>query len=144
MSSDTEIISDQENNENRFKIEEESTYPLNNNIMYQECVNNVTIRSFNYVIIKEGVYPNEAAVTKKAPAKGRQTQQFKIPHNYIVETTWGRAAKRRTVHCKIEYINTEPNFQIKYGPNFQHNVSSMLSASNAALKYEQVTKYLLL
>jgi hypothetical protein len=87
MSSDTEIVNDKENIENKLQIEEESTYPLNNNIIYRECINNVTIRSFNYVIIKEGVYPNEVVVTKKAKAKGRLIQQFKIPHSYIVETT---------------------------------------------------------
>ena len=53
--SDIENITDQEN---KFQIEEISTYPLNNSILYQEYVNKVTQRSFNYVIIKEGVYPN--------------------------------------------------------------------------------------
>jgi len=55
MSSNTENISDKENIENKFQIEEDSTYPLNNNIMYRECVNKVIIRSFNYVIIKEEI-----------------------------------------------------------------------------------------
>jgi hypothetical protein len=130
--SDTEI-------ENQFKIED-STYPFNNNIIYRECVNSVTTRSFNYVIIEEGVYPNEVVATKKRKAKGKPTLQFKIPHNYVVETTWGRADKRRTVRCETEYINAVPHFRIKYGSNFQHIISSNLSTTNAALKYEQVTK----
>ena len=141
MSSNTENISDKENIENKFQIEEDSTYPLNNNIMYRERVNNVTIRSFNYVIIKEGIYSDDIITTKKRKlAKGRPTQQFKIPHNYIVETTWGRASKRQTVHCEIEYINAVPHFQIKYGSYFQHIISSDLSTTNAVLKYEQAIK----
>ncbi|CAB4396074.1 unnamed protein product [Rhizophagus irregularis] len=55
--SDRENITDQENI-NEFQIEEVSTYPINNNILYRERVNKVTKHSFNYVIIKEGVYPN--------------------------------------------------------------------------------------
>ncbi|EXX64320.1 hypothetical protein RirG_143880 [Rhizophagus irregularis DAOM 197198w] len=55
--SDRENITDQENID-EFQIEEVSTYPINNNILYRERVNKVTKRSFNYVIIKEGVYPN--------------------------------------------------------------------------------------
>ena len=55
--SDRENITDQENND-KFEIEEVSTYPINNNILYRERVNKVTKCSFNYIIIKEGVYPS--------------------------------------------------------------------------------------
>lgn len=56
--SNTENLSDQENIENKTQIEEDSTYPLNNNILYRERMNKITKRSFNYIITKEGVYPN--------------------------------------------------------------------------------------
>src|SRR3954469_22367334 len=148
-------ISDQENIiENKIRIEEDSTYPLDNKIIYRERVNNITKRSFNYVIIKEGVYSDRtitgpkskkrkciAALTTRNGAnnsKKRHTQQYKIPHGYVIETTWGRAAKKRTIRCEINYINTISQFRIKYGSNFQNVVSSTLSTSNAALKYEQV------
>ena len=58
MSSDTENISNKENIENTLQIEEDSTYPLDNKILYRERTNKITKRSFNYTIIKEGVYPN--------------------------------------------------------------------------------------
>lgn len=153
MSSETENASDQENIiEHKIQVEEDSTYPLDNNIIYRERVNKITKRSFNYVIIKEGVYPDRIITGSKSKKrkrtltthnrtnnlKKRSTQQYKIPHGYVVETTWGRATKKRTVRCEIDYVNTIPQFRIKYGSSFQNVVSSTLSTSNAALKYEQV------
>jgi len=132
--------SDKENNNN----EECSTYPLDNEILYKEHVNGKTKRSFNYTIIEEGVYTNETITTgpknKKQKlsnstsnnginTKKRPAQQYKIPHGYVVETTWGRATKKRTVRCEIDYIDKIPRFQIKYGSDFQHVVSSTVSSS---------------
>src|SRR6266496_4953278 len=115
--------SDKEN-KNSVQIEECSTYPLNNEIIYKERVNGRTKRSFNYVIIKEGVYSNESITGPKNKkrklstsnnginTKRRPTQQYKIPHGYVVETTWGQATKKRTVHCEIDYVDKIPQFQI--------------------------------
>src|SRR2546430_13377607 len=98
MSSETE--SDQENIIfNNIQIEETSTYPLNNNIMYRERVNKITKRSFNYVIIKEGIYPNRIITGPKSKKhkhkltthnssnnfKKRPIQRYKIQHGYVVE-----------------------------------------------------------
>lgn len=136
-------ISDKENIENTFQTEEESTYPSNNNIIYRERVNNVTKRSFNYIILKEGVYPNEITNKKQInndnTKKKRLMRHYKIPNNYVVETTWGRASKKRTVRCEIIYINNTPQFWIKYGFNFQHAISSTKSASDVASNYEKVS-----
>lgn len=137
MSSDTENISDKENIENTLQIEEDSTYPLDNKILYRERTNKITKRSFNYTIIKEGVYPNGVGSKSSNTSKKKQ---YKIPHGYVVETTWGRAAnKKRSVCCEIDYINTTPQFRIKYGSNFQHIVVSTKSTTDAANKYEQVS-----
>jgi len=141
--------SDKENR--NVQIEEHSTYSLNNNILYKERANNQTKHSFNYTIIKEGVYPNGALA---GPLKNRQensqdsatynvrkkrpVQQYKIPHGYIVETTWGRALKKKTVRCEINYINEIPHFRIKYGSDFQFVVSSTKSPSDATSNYEKV------
>ncbi|RGB31286.1 hypothetical protein C1646_764281 [Rhizophagus diaphanus] len=89
MSSD---ISNKENIENTFQIEEEFTYPSNNNIIYRKRVNNVTKHSFNYIILKEGIYPNEITNKKQInndnTKKKRLMRHYKIPNNYVVETTW--------------------------------------------------------
>ena len=65
MPSNAEDSSDQENVENKIQIEEDSTYPLDNNIIYRERINKITKRSFNYIIMKEGVYPNGIALNEK-------------------------------------------------------------------------------
>lgn len=131
--------SDQENIENKIQIEEDSTYPLDNNILYRERVNNITKRSFNYNIIKEGVYPNGMELKSEKTSNTSRKRSFKIPHGYVVETTWGRGAKKRTVCCEIDYINTTPQFRIKYGTNFQHVISSTKSTTYTASEYEQAS-----
>ncbi|CAJ0747305.1 15168_t:CDS:2 [Entrophospora sp. SA101] len=135
----------QENTNPNLQIEENSTYPLVNNITYKERVNNQTKRSFSYVIIKEGVYPEKVLTGPKSKnsvisRKKRSIQQYKIPHNYIVETTWGRAANKRTVRCKINYVDGIPQFCIEYGFNFQNVIFSTKSPSDAALNYERALK----
>ncbi|POG66169.1 hypothetical protein GLOIN_2v1780831 [Rhizophagus irregularis DAOM 181602=DAOM 197198] len=126
--SDRENITDQENID-EFQIEEVSTYPINNNILYRERVNKVTKRSFNYVIIKKGVYPN-----------GTQTGPKSLQDSVICKTTWGRASKKKTIRCEIDYINEIPQFRIKYGSNFQYVVFSSKSPSDAAYNYERALK----
>ncbi|RHZ79627.1 hypothetical protein Glove_143g87 [Diversispora epigaea] len=138
MASEDENNSDKENINNKLHIKEDSRYPIDNKILYKECMNNVTRRSFNYLIIKEGVYSNqpELSIPRKT---SRHLQSYKILYDYIVETTWGRATKKRTVHCEIDFDNDSHTFQfkIKYGSNFQHIIFSDKSTSNAALLYEQ-------
>ncbi|CAB4479601.1 unnamed protein product [Rhizophagus irregularis] len=113
--SDRENITDQENID-EFQIEEVSTYPINNNILYRKRVNKVTKRSFNYVIIKEGIYPN-----------GTQTGPKSLQDS-------------KTIRCEIDYINEIPQFRIKYGSNFQYVVFSSKSPSDAAYNYERALK----
>ncbi|PKY46398.1 hypothetical protein RhiirA4_461249 [Rhizophagus irregularis] len=76
-------ISDKENIENTFQTEEESTYPSNNNIIYRKHVNNVTKRSFNYIILKEGVYPNK--ITNKKNSVGKFSNLFQKLYQKNVE-----------------------------------------------------------
>src|SRR5438477_5132563 len=96
MPSNAEDTSDQENIENKIQIEEDSTYPLDNNIIYRERMNKITKRSFNYIIIKEGVYPNGIALNEKNiletsnESNNFKRKLYKIPHGYVVKTTWGR------------------------------------------------------
>ncbi|CAJ0911991.1 8958_t:CDS:2, partial [Entrophospora sp. SA101] len=114
----------QENTNPNLPIEENSTYPLVNNITYKEHVNNQTKCSFSYVIIKEGVYPEKILTGPKSK-------------NSVIKTTWGRAANKRTVRCKINYVDGIPQFCIEYGFNFQNVIFSTKSPSDAALNYER-------
>ncbi|SRR6266542_1395379 len=145
--------SDTENVEYGVQIQETSTYPLNNNILYWEYINQKTKRSFSCVIIKEGIYPDKIVTRPSNKQKEqtetlqdtsnirrkRQSKQYKIPHGYVVKTTWGWAAGKQTVCCEIDYIDEIPQFCIRYGPNFQYIISSTKSPSNAALIYERVS-----
>ncbi|CAG8743613.1 22076_t:CDS:2 [Rhizophagus irregularis] len=88
--------SDQENVENEIQVEEDSTYPLDSNILYRKRINNITKRSFNYNIIKEGVYPNGMESKSKKTNNTSRKKSYKIPHGYVVETTWGRSLKLET------------------------------------------------
>ncbi|RHZ82462.1 hypothetical protein Glove_109g360 [Diversispora epigaea] len=83
----------------------------------------------------KGVYLNESETLNKK----RKLKHYKIPYDYIVETTWGRTTKKRTVRCEIDYNNNTCTFQfrIKYGTNFQDVVSSEKSPSNVASIYEK-------
>ncbi|CAJ0750782.1 24392_t:CDS:2 [Entrophospora sp. SA101] len=117
----------QENTNPNLQIEENSTYPLVNNITYKERVNNQTKRSFSYVIIKEGVYPEKVLTGPKSK-------------NSVIKTTWGRAANKQTVCCKINYVDGIPQFCIEYGFNFQNVIFSTKSPSDAALNYERALK----
>ncbi|RHZ83042.1 hypothetical protein Glove_99g147 [Diversispora epigaea] len=139
MALENENNNDKENISNKLHVKEDFTYPIDKKILYKECVNNITRRSFNYIIIKEGVYPNQPELSTSRKTSKSSIQPYKIPHNYIVETTWGRATKKRTVQCEIDYNNDTCTFRfrVKYGSNFQHIVFSDKSTSKAALLYEQ-------
>lgn len=87
MALENENNSDKENISNKLHVKKDFTYPIDNRILYKECVNNITRRSFNYIIIKEGVYPNQPELSISRKTHKSSTQPYKIPHNYIVETT---------------------------------------------------------
>ncbi|POG78554.1 hypothetical protein GLOIN_2v1766442 [Rhizophagus irregularis DAOM 181602=DAOM 197198] len=101
--SDRENITDQENID-EFQIEEVSTYPINNNILYRERVNKVTKRSFNYVIIKEGVYPNG---TQTGPKSLQDSKQLGDVH-----------PKRRLFVVKLIILMKYHNFVLNMAPTF--------------------------
>ncbi|RHZ46301.1 hypothetical protein Glove_627g49 [Diversispora epigaea] len=134
MASENENNSDKENIDNKLHIKENSTYPIDNKISYKECINNVTRRSFNYLIIKEGVYPDQP----KFFAPKKTGKSYKISYDYVVETSWGRATKKRIVRCEIDYNNNTHTFQfkIKYGPNFEQIV--FLNKFISKTTFEQV------
>ncbi|CAG8830754.1 14646_t:CDS:1, partial [Cetraspora pellucida] len=88
--------------------------------------------SFFYNIIKEGIYPKKLILSMTlAPAS------YPIPHNYIVQTTWGRGPNKHTVQCSINYIDDKPVYQVAFGNDFCNQVISYKSSSNAAALYHQ-------
>jgi hypothetical protein len=88
-----------------------------------------------YTIIKEGFYPSNNILHYTS---ARNTNQFKIPDDYVIQTGWGRGISRHMVQCEINYIDSVPVFIIRFGENFQNYVSSITSATNTANTYLQV------
>ncbi|CAG8525316.1 6574_t:CDS:2, partial [Funneliformis caledonium] len=122
--------SDTENVEYGVQIKETSTYPLNNNILYWEHINQKTKRSFSYVIIKKGIYPDKIVIRPSNKQKER-TETLQDTSNI---------RKKRQICYEIDYIDEIPQFCIRYSPNFQYIISSTKSPSNAVLIYERTLK----
>ncbi|CAG8775287.1 10572_t:CDS:2, partial [Rhizophagus irregularis] len=72
-----------------------------------------------------GTYPNKSLLAYTLPPN-----KYRIPDDYMVETTWGRSNNRCVVQCFINYIDNKPVFQIWFGKCFEHVVSSVRSATD--------------
>jgi len=110
-------------------------YPNDPIITYKEG----TKRSFTYKIIEEGFYPsaNILAYTTRGT-------RYKIPNNYIVETTWGKSNTKQTLKCTINYIQNEPVFRAYFGEKFDKYVESRSSCTDVATRYQNVCIFLLI
>ncbi|RIB18119.1 hypothetical protein C2G38_2185506 [Gigaspora rosea] len=62
---------------------------------------------FIYRVIQEGIYPN-----KNIFSYTLKPNQCRIPHEYVVETTFGRGKAQKTVICSINYQNNMPESKI--------------------------------
>ena len=70
--------------------------------------------------------------------KYTSSHHYKIPDNYEIKSTWGKNSNQQTVKCSINYINNKPVFRIFYGQNFENQVESDKTASNAATLLHKV------
>ena len=110
-----------------------SNYPASNVIILNQ---NGT--RYTYTIIKEGYYP-QSDILHYTSARSCNNTQFKIPDDYLIQTSWGRGISKHIIQCKINYIEKVPVFKILFGENFQVCVESTHSATNAANAYLQVS-----
>ncbi|CAG8813608.1 36181_t:CDS:2 [Gigaspora margarita] len=78
---------------------------------------------FKYHIIQEGIYPS-----KNILAYTLKPNQYRIPHNYVVETTYGRGKSQKTILCSINYQNNIPEFKIEF--TYNNNNEVIISRSN--------------
>lgn len=93
---------------------------------------------YTYTIIKEGFYPSND-ILQYTSARSCNNTQFKIPDDYLIQTSWGRGSSSHTVQCKINYQGKIPIFEICFGDNFQTCVNSAQSATHAANAYLKVS-----
>ncbi|CAJ0921219.1 14144_t:CDS:2 [Entrophospora sp. SA101] len=94
---------------------------------------------YTYTIIKEGFYP-PSDILQYTSLRSCNNSQFKIPDDYLIQTTWGRGSSSHTVQCEINYLEKAANFKICFGDNFQTCVNSAQSATDAANAYLKVAK----
>ncbi|GET50379.1 hypothetical protein GLOIN_2v1778530 [Rhizophagus irregularis DAOM 181602=DAOM 197198] len=111
-----------------------STYPASNIIVLNQ--NGI---QYTYTIIKEGYYPQNDILCYTS-ARSCNNTQFKIPDNYLIQTSWGRGSSKHIIQCGIIYIEKIPVFKISFGENFQASVESIHSATKAANFYLQIKK----
>ncbi|GBC00396.1 hypothetical protein RclHR1_38400001 [Rhizophagus clarus] len=109
-------------------MEEIHNYPFNLVIKFKQPG-----RSFSYKVIKEGTYPNKESLAYTLPPN-----KYRIPDDYIIETTWGRSTNQYTVQCFINYNDNKPVFQVWYGKCFEYRVSSVKTATDAANLFHKV------
>src|SRR3954449_11908533 len=106
-----------------------SVYPASNIIILNQ---NGT--RYIYTIIKKGYYPQNDILCYTFACSCNNIQ-FKIPDNYLIQTSWGRSTSKHIIQCEINYIEKVPIFKILFGENFQVHVKSRQSATNAANTY---------
>ena len=109
-------------------VEEIHNYPFDPIIKFKQPG-----RSFSYKVIKEGVYPNKSSLAYTLPPN-----KYRIPDDYIVETTWGKSKNQCTVQCLINYSDDKPVFQIWFGKYFEYKVFSSKSTTDAANLFHKV------
>jgi hypothetical protein len=93
---------------------------------------------YTYIIIKEGYYPQNDILCYTS-ARSCNNTQFKIPDDYLIQTSWGRGTSKHIIQCEINYIEKTPVFKILFGENFQECIESTQSATNVANAYLQVS-----
>ena len=109
-------------------IEEIGDYPKDDTIIYkQKNGRGIVSRSFTYKVITIGKYPD-----KKILQATRAPNCYPIPDEYEIQTSWGRGEEKKIVQCVITYQENKPLYYVQYGENFTEQVTSKLSATNAA------------
>jgi hypothetical protein len=109
-------------------VEEIGDYPKDDTIFYkQKNEKGIVSRSFTYKVITAGKYPD-----KKILQATRAPNCYLIPNDYKIQTSWGRGKEKKIVQCEIIYQENKPLYYVQYNENFTEQVSSELSASNAA------------
>ncbi|CAG8571607.1 2558_t:CDS:2, partial [Dentiscutata heterogama] len=67
----------------------------------------------------------------------RAPKHYAIPDNFSIITTWGKSPNLNTIKGHIKYIDNHPVYYINYGPNFELEIISNHSSSDAATKTQR-------
>ncbi|RIB01167.1 hypothetical protein C2G38_2051098, partial [Gigaspora rosea] len=81
--------------------------------------------------LKKGVFPKSGLKYTRAP------KNYAIPDNFSIITTWGKSPNLNTIKGHIKYIDNRPVYYVNYGPNFELEIISNHSSSDAATKTQR-------
>ncbi|CAG8487247.1 15776_t:CDS:1 [Dentiscutata heterogama] len=108
----------------------QNKYPENNPFSVKQ---NNTI--YKYHIINEGIYPPKDKLSFTS-ARSHNGIKYKIPDNYLVQTSWGRCNSNHKIECEIKYELNGSIFRIRFQEDSQQNIiESKESPSAAANNY---------
>ncbi|GES78786.1 hypothetical protein GLOIN_2v1784175 [Rhizophagus clarus] len=82
----------------------QSSYPASNILKINQ---NSTYYIYN--IIKKGFYPSNDILCYTS---ARSSDQFKIPDDYMIHTSWGKGISQHMIRCEISYVESVPVFKI--------------------------------
>ncbi|CAG8760946.1 24299_t:CDS:2, partial [Cetraspora pellucida] len=103
----------------------QNKYPENNPFMFKQSNTN-----YNYHIINKGFYPSNSKIYYTS-ARSHSGTKYKIPDNYLVQTSWGRGKSQHIIEYEIEYDSDGPVFRIRFNENSQHYVIESKESSTA-------------
>ncbi|CAG8766214.1 3969_t:CDS:2 [Cetraspora pellucida] len=103
----------------------QNKYPENNPFTLKQSNTN-----YNYHIINEGFYPSNSKIYYTS-ARSCSGTKYKIPDNYLVQTSWGRGKSWHIIECEIEYDSDGPVFRIRFNENSQNYVIESKESSTA-------------
>ncbi|GBB93934.1 hypothetical protein RclHR1_22590003 [Rhizophagus clarus] len=92
----------------------QSSYPASNILKINQ---NSTYYTYN--IIKEGFYPSNDILCYTS---ARSSDQFKIPDDYMIHTSWGKGISQHMIRCEISYVESVPVFKIWFGEDYQNYI----------------------
>ncbi|CAG8817734.1 9576_t:CDS:2, partial [Racocetra persica] len=105
-------------------------YPEDNPFSVKQ--NNTT---YKYHIISEGIYPPKNRLCYTS-ARSHNNTRYKIPDDYLIQTSWGKGKSKHIIECEIKYELNEPIFIVRFQEDSQQYIlESKKSPSDTANKY---------
>ncbi|CAG8850984.1 11432_t:CDS:2, partial [Gigaspora margarita] len=105
-------------------------YPENNPFSVKQ--NNTT---YKYHIISEGIYSLKNTLCYTS-ARSYNKTRYKIPDDYLVQTSWEKGKSKHIIECEIKYELDRPIFIVRFQEDSQQYILELKEfPSNAANKY---------
>src|SRR6185437_15620203 len=87
-------------------------YPEDNPFSVKQ--NNTT---YKYHIISEEIYSPKNRLCYTS-ARSHNNTRYKIPDDYLIQTSWGRGKSKHIIECEIKYELDGPIFIVRFSRRF--------------------------